>query len=112
MINIKIPKKIKVGGYDYKIEISEYNDKELDSDCRIGDHSGSLKRIRIKTNLSPQVFSAVVIHEITHAVDNAYSGGSLTESQVTAIENGFLQVFEQMGLRFVRSRDEDTTNNI
>ena len=99
---IKIPKTIKVGGFDYKIELSEKTDKELESTQQYGASSQMLRNIKIWTRPTPQQLSETFLHEILHAVDSVYAHGSLSEEQNASISNGLFQVFEQLGVRFIK----------
>ena len=101
MIELKLPPTIKIGGYDYTIEISPTHNQELRANGNRGECiSDPMKRIRIDSDVDSQQFSGTFIHEITHAIDNVYSNNSLTEAQTAAIANGFLQVLEQFNIRF------------
>ncbi len=99
---IKIPRRIRVGGYDYTIGMSTAFDKELHSDGDKVQASSRLRRIIVSSVLSPQDFSETFIHEILHAVDDIYANSSLIENQNYLIANGLFQVFEQLGIRFVK----------
>ena len=72
MIEIPIPESLKVGGFDYSIELSHRNDRELRSDNNWGECSGYLRRIRIDTEASPIQFSETFLHEVIHAIDHVY----------------------------------------
>lgn len=102
MIEIKLPKKIKVGGYDYSVILSVRGNNEVRSSNRIGETSHYSQKITIETDLTEQKFSETFIHEVIHSVDVIYSDSSLSESQVSQISNGLFQVLEQLGIRFVK----------
>ncbi len=104
MIEIKIPKKLKVGGFDYSLEMSEYHDRELWDAENWGEHSVKLRRIRISTGCSVQQFSETFWHEIIHAVDTVYQGSKLSNDEVAALSNGLFQVLEQLGVRIVQRK--------
>ena len=100
MIEIKVPSSIKVGGYDYIIEVSPEHDKELEDFDNWGEHSARLKRIRIRSRCSEQQFSETFLHEILHAVDEVYNHHGLNNEIVSALSQGLFQVLEQLGIRF------------
>ncbi len=102
MIEIKIPSIIKVGGFDYTVEVSESHNKELSANSNWGEHSGMLRRIRISSECSPQQFSQTFMHESLHAIDTVYQDGKMNEVATSALANGLLQVFEQLGVRFIK----------
>ncbi len=98
---VVIPKRLKIGGLDIRIDISPKITKELiDKDC-YGDSTSQLQRIRLDELMTPQRLSGVFIHECVHIISDIYSADKLTEGQVNAVENGLLQVMEQLGVRFV-----------
>jgi hypothetical protein len=102
MHEIKIPKTIKIGGFDYKIEMTEEARADLDSRNRHGEHASVLRRIRIRPNDLPQQTSQTFLHEVVHAIDDIYLDYSLEEKEVGQLANGLLQVFEQLGVRFTK----------
>jgi hypothetical protein len=105
MRRIKVPAKIKIGGYNYTIRQNRRVNRELDSAGMWGRHSATLREIQVATdgNMSDQQYSQTFLHELTHAISNVYcEGREVAESEVAAISNGFFQVLEEMGVRFIR----------
>ena len=102
MIKIEVPETIKIGGYDYSIEASAELNKELNATSRYADSNDCLRRIRLSTDTSEQQTSNDFIHECLHQVDSVYNGPSLSENNVKQLANGLHQIFEQLGIRFVR----------
>ena len=100
MLHVKIPKKLKIGGFDYKIEVNARQDRELRSDSDWGQCAYRLKRITIDSDSSEQQMSETFLHEIIHAIDGIYGHYALTEDETQHLGNGLLQVFEQLGIRF------------
>lgn len=105
-MNAVLPKSIKIGGFDYAIEISDYHNQELEAKTAWGDHSEFLKRIRVASGCSSQQFSQAALHEILHAVDFVYNNGNLSEDAVSALSNGLHQILEQLGIRFTHGEVE------
>ncbi len=101
MIEIKLPESIKVGGFDFKIDLSESRSKELTCANLAGQERTEPYDISIKIDMSPQQFSNTFIHEAIHAVDSIYRP-DLEEKQVLVLTNGLHQIFEQLGIRFVK----------
>ena len=102
MIEIKLPESIKVGGYDYAVILSAGRSADLKHQNLWGEaRHGSFRDISIDVDAPPQEFTNTVIHEITHSICKVY-GVDLGESQVTVMANGLHQVFEQLGIRFIR----------
>lgn len=102
MIEIKIPDTIKIGGFDYKIRTDDEAARSLQASSLVGEHSAIELVLRLHPLQVPQQFSNTFIHEILHGVDRVYNGGSLTEQQSSVLANGLHQIFEQLGITFVK----------
>lgn len=102
MQNIPIPRKVKIGGFDYTVVADGKADRELSGLNWVGSESLNDQRIQIHTNQSPQGTSNTFLHEITHAINRIYNNGKLCEEDVNQVANGLHQVMEQLGIRFVR----------
>ena len=102
MIEIKVPTTLQIGGFNYSIEMSEEINKELWDNENWGEHSGRLRRIRLGTDCLPQQFSETFFHEVLHAIDTVYQGCQLSHQEISALSNGLLQIFEQLGVRIVK----------
>ena len=101
MIEVEIPKTIKVGGYDYTIQVTPDVDIDLESRGHFGEHSTARRCLRIRSQCLPQEISDTFLHETIHAVDSVYSYAKLSDEQVEALSHGLLQVLEQLGIRFI-----------
>lgn len=102
---IRVPRRIKIGGFDYKINQSIRISKELDSAAMWGRHLGALREIQLASdgNVSPQQYSQTFIHELIHAISSIYcEDRQLAEADVAAVSNGLYQVLEQLGVRFIK----------
>ncbi|KKN17554.1 hypothetical protein LCGC14_0964790 [marine sediment metagenome] len=100
MYLIKIPRRINIGGFTYKVRTSERVNKELRDCNRRGSHSEFLREIDI-AKAAPCEASNTFTHEIIHAVDAIYCNAGLTEAQISSLSNGLHQVLEQLKVRFV-----------
>ena len=100
MIEIKLPKKIKVGGLTYKIHLDKKG--QLQSDHNWGKTSAILQEVSLEVNATPERFSSCFIHELLHIADTVYLNDQLTEQQVSVLANGLHQALESMGVRFVK----------
>jgi len=103
MHEVKIPTSIKIGGFDYKILIDSQSDEELDNNNHWGEHSMAKRWIRIHSKASSEELNNTVIHEVLHGIDCVFNNRALTESETELLANGLHQVFEQLGIRFVKS---------
>jgi hypothetical protein len=102
MMNIDIPKKIKIAGFDYKIRMDKEADKDLQSMNWLGSQSCNRQLIQVHSDQSPQQMSNTFLHEIIHAVNGLYNNNKMDEDGVNQLANGMHQVFEELGIRFVR----------
>ncbi len=100
MTSINIPKTFKIGGFDYTFEVSPEHDRELNSNGNQGECSHTMRRIIVRSNLTPQQVSETFLHECIHAVDGVYCNYKLTEDEVYQLGNGLFQILEQLGIRF------------
>ena len=94
---MKIPKKIKICGLDYTIELS---DKLVEDDNASGQHIPTKLKIKLHVgNYHPQKIEQTFWHEILHAINTNYCGQKeLTEEQVDTFANGFYQVLKDNNL--------------
>lgn len=104
MIEIKLPKKIKVAGFTYPIILSKRRDETLNASNFYGEAKhGVKKEIALLTDLDDDNFNNTFIHECVHASDAINnSANRMTEAQVEGIGNGLHQIFGQLGIKFVR----------
>jgi len=100
LVKIILPAAIKIGGLNYKIEMNEVADRELDARREYGAACSMLKRIRVRSNMDDQQFNLTFLHELVHVIDDVYVGDELSERQIGRIANGLYQVFEQLGISF------------
>jgi len=94
---MKIPSKLKVGGFTYKV-IKNYKFKEISDSIGQTDHdvleirisyfdSGGIRRNQEK-------IEEIVIHEILHCINQAYNSNKLDEETITRLGNGLYQVLK------------------
>ena len=100
---IPIPQTLQIGGYDYLVLCDAETDKTLALQNAVGTEDEHPPAICLCSTLCEQEFSNVFIHEILHAVGRMYYNNGLDEGLVVQVANGLHQVFEEMGVRFVRS---------
>ncbi len=101
MIEIPLPDMIKVGGFDYEIIFDAEESKRLAGRGNYGEQNHSLKSIWVDDGLDPQQLMSTTLHELIHAIDYVYCCGIMDDKTVSGIAHGLLQVFEQLGIRFV-----------
>ena len=100
MIEIKLPKKIKVGGLTYRVKIVK--DQSLKADHLWGKTISLTQEMLLEVEAPPERFSEAFIHELIHTVDAIYLGDRLKEEDIIPLANGLHQALESMGVRFVK----------
>lgn len=106
VIKVNICGGIKVGGFDYVIDMSEQAHRNLLSRGNYGECSPRNKTILIDYQGSEQEISETFIHEIVEAINPIYCASSLTHEQITQLSNGLHQVIESLGIRFGIEEDK------
>ena len=101
---MRLPNTVQVGGYSYTIDTSEQAALELQDKVAYGDHSSSLKRIRLNRKATQQQLDNDFLHEAMHAVDHVYFDGKTGEAVLCGLANGLHQVFNQLGIHFELKR--------
>lgn len=89
-MDIKIPKKIKVGGLVYKVEIVD----ELERGCA-DTHYGK-QRIRIE-KADPKFMQQVFVHELLHTIN-----GEWVDEQIEFMAMSWFQIFQDNPNLFVK----------
>lgn len=99
---MKIPKQVKVAGYTYKVKyykILPYKDANEE----MGHCDNNNLEIRIATHdpgtnqkLPRQFLEQTFLHELLHAIDNAYNANKLEEEQVVRLSEGLYQVIKEI----------------
>ena len=97
---MKIPKKIRVGGIDYKIIIKERFKDDADT---WGGCKNDLAKIELVTmndskKLANCIFLSNLFHELCHAIDGVYCGQSMSENVIEKIETFWFQILSDNNL--------------
>jgi len=82
---MKIPKKIKVGGHIYKIELVD--SEVLDNDC--GKVNKSRNVIQIRKDLPQSQLEETLIHELVHTINFDWN-----EERVEFVSNAIYQILK------------------
>lgn len=99
---VKIPKRLKMGGHNYSILQSKRTTDSLEDISYWGRHSHRFRHLELNNTASSEQLSETFIHETLHAIDNVYLNDSLEEKQIANLSEGLFQVLEQLGVRFVK----------
>lgn len=93
---MKIPKKVRIAGHDYKVI---WDDKGLSKENLIGDICNDFKEIRLckyykesKRARAQSEIERCLFHEILHGIDCHYNNDSLSEKEADRLSNGLYQV--------------------
>ena len=105
-MDIEVKEEVEIGSFTYRIIANKENDFDLRADSLSGDHSFLKKEIRVITDIGEDHFNNSFLHEVGHAIDRMYLGGSLEENEIAGMANGYHQLFKQLGINFVVSRKE------
>jgi hypothetical protein len=100
MITIDISKGIKVGGFDYSVDMSEKAHRDLVADhdrgqCDLLNHS-----ILIDHDSDPPQISKTFIHEVIEAVNYVYCNDKVEHEKIQQLSFGIHQVMESLDVRF------------
>ncbi len=102
MIEVRLSDSIKIGGFDYTIDCSKSARDELIGTNCYGDCSNYILRIRIDNEHKPQQFSETTLHEFVEAVNDKWCNNHIEHDDITNLSHGLHQIFEQLGVRFVK----------
>ena len=100
---IKVPKRIKIGGIDYKVKADTEARHELSSHSWRGSSSSVKREILIHNSdvYNQQDKSVTFLHELLHSISDVYCANHVAEDDVDGLANGLHQVLEKFGIRFV-----------
>lgn len=94
-MNIKVPRRIQVGGHIYSID---YNEELQRKENRWGTHDHHSLEIEIYPHTSSTVKSSTLLHELLHAITVVYSQSKCDDDTIQSIAEGLTQIMGQMGI--------------
>lgn len=97
---IDISKGIKIGGFDYAIDMSQSAHKSLQANNDNGQCDCHNCVITLDSDCSPEQISKVFIHEIIEAVNHVYCNDKIEHEKIQQLSFGIHQVMESLGVRF------------
>ena len=97
---IKIPDKLEIGPFSYKILKDDATRQYLHNVGKLGEHDTMEVTLRLCVSSNPQQVMNTFLHEIVHAVGEHYLETKLAEKQVECLANGIQQVLKQLGIGF------------
>jgi hypothetical protein len=92
---MKLPKKVKILGFDYKVRLHDTDDKEQNG-AVLGYCDFYRSRITVNSDMSEQQQVATFIHEILEAV-NHHTELSLEHNKIKTLETAIYQVLNDNG---------------
>jgi len=100
MIKIKIPKKLEISSFSYRVDTSDSTLADLEEKSFWGQCSDSSKTLKLRNDMSSDQLRATLCHEIVEAIINDYEI-ELSHSDVSRIGVGIAQALKSMGVGFV-----------
>jgi hypothetical protein len=100
LIKVDIAQGIKVGGFDYSVDMSEQAHRDLVADHDAGQCDCRNHRIQIDKDEDEQQISKTFIHEVIEAVNHVYCNDKLEHEKIQELSFGIHQVMESLGIRF------------
>lgn len=97
---VDISRGIKVGGFDYTVDLSDKARRDLVADHDNGQCDCLNHTISIVNSLDPVMVSKIFIHEVIEAVNNVYCNDKIEHEKIQPLSFGIHQVCESLGLRF------------
>ncbi len=97
---VDITKGIKVGGFDYKVDMSKDAHCMLQADSDCGQCDCLNHKVSINYDLDEQTISKVFIHEVIEAVNNVYCDNKIEHEKIQQLSYGIHQVMESLGVQF------------
>jgi len=92
---MKIPKKITIGGINYKVKRNQIFDDDRD-----GSMHWDNSLIKIKNGLSRDAENQTFLHEVVHAIDSSYLGDKIEDELghefIDILANALYQVLQQV----------------
>ena len=100
MIRVDISKGIKVGGFDYVVDMSNEAHHELRADQDNGQCDLHNQRICLDPDNTPQRLSKTFVHEVIEAVNYVYCDNKIEHEKIQQLSFGLHQVMENLGVQF------------
>jgi hypothetical protein len=93
---MKIPKKLKILGYTYKVRITDEADSGNDN---LGTHWWKNQVIVLNSSLREEIMASTFLHEIIESV-NYNMGLNLKHNQIVRLETGLYQILKENKIKF------------
>jgi len=98
-MNVDVSKGFNLGCYHYKVLTDERTNDNLRSAMRYGEHSSTMREVRVSDEYAGEYHSTFV-HEVIEAVNNIYCADKLEHQEITTLANGLAQVLGSLGIEF------------
>ncbi len=103
LILVDVSRGMGIAGHFYQVKIGKGITGRLKEGNYYGRCYNTEKQILTDNSVPSPLCSNNLIHETIHAIDDCYDT-KLSETQVKRIANGFHQVMEEFGIRFVTGK--------
>ncbi len=97
---IDITKGIKVGGFDYTVDMSRDGHRRILANAHVGECDHLNRILSVDCDVSAAYASEAFIHEIIEAVNNVYCSDEIDHAKITQLAYGLHQVMESLNVRF------------
>ena len=92
---------VEIGGVGIDIQYGQEVDTHLSGRGYLGEYTVGQATIKVRSDLAPTETMATLVHEMHHAVNESYCGGTLSEEQVQGVAQGTCQILRQLGIQLV-----------
>ncbi len=96
---MEIPKKLRIGGIDYTVEIVDFKDSDFIKVTHWGHCYHGECKIILNNNINKQKLWQTLLHEAVHIIDNEYNVG-LDEDNVDRITSGLYAFLKDNKINF------------
>jgi hypothetical protein len=102
-MELEVPDKLQIGGFTYQVRCCPEEDANLDKINAWGRYNEGGLFISVHSKANPQQMAKTLIEEISHAIEVVYASKQLPHEDLKDMAQGWFQVMEQNGVRFVKT---------
>ncbi len=97
---VDISKGIKVGGFDYAVDMSQEAHRDLVADHDVGQCDCKNHKIMVDCDENEQQISKTFLHEVIEAVNHVFCADKIEHERIQQLSFGLHQVMESLGVKF------------
>jgi hypothetical protein len=99
-LKIDVTKGIKVGGFDYTVDVSSDASRRVNANNNFGECDMRNCTISLIAELDEAMTSKVFLHEVIEAINYIYCDQKIEHERIQQLSFGLHQVMESLGIRF------------